>query len=235
MKKKLLTGLTGVAVCLIGINAHAAVILSSDFTGVDTSDATAPYTATNITWDDVNGIATPTGDLTFINPTGPSNVNGFFTGADQISVNYNMVNNGPWQTEFDLVMENAITEIDLTQIEVDLRLTTGSGSDNTTTSKNGRTTIELVGSVSGSLGTIDPGNSSYPSVFYTRTLDLTSLPTLDASETYSLLITTYGTGHGHNKSFIGFSLEGDVSVIPEPASLILLGLGSTLMLSRRRK
>jgi hypothetical protein len=215
----------------------AEVILSSSFTGVDKTDGSAPYTATNITWDTVSGIDAPAGDLTFVDADTPTtNVNGFFdVTANEIDVNYNQTTEGPWQTEIALVLDSATASIDLTQIVLGMRLTNGSGADNSTSSKSGRMTVEVIGSSSGSLGVIDPGNLSYPSVSYTRTIDLSSFDSLTNSETYTLVIEARGAGHGHHKSLQNLSLEGDITPVPEPAALALLGLGGLVIAARRRE
>jgi len=72
--------------------------------------------------------------------------------------------------------------------------------------------VELVGRTCGSLGTVAPGDMSYPSDGYTRTLDLSSLPVLDGSENYTLYIKARGTGFGHHKSFQGFEIKGTVTL-----------------------
>ena len=213
--------------------ANASVVLSSDFTAVDPTDTVAPFTAANITWDTVNGINTPAGELTFTDPGG-GDVDGFFSTANEIAVDYNMTSDGPWTTSLALVLDGSTASIDLTTVDVGLRLTNNAGANNSTSSKNGRTTIELIGSVSGSLGLVDPGNSNYPSVEYTRNIDVSALPSLDTSEDYTLVITTFGTGFGHNKSLQALAVNGDITPIPEPGSLALLGLGGLLVARRRR-
>jgi hypothetical protein len=247
--------LSAIAV-LCSQTASAAVILSSDFTGVDKSDSSAPYTATSISWT-TNGINSPTGELAFINPgtLDPDSYNdsdgvgigsqeigdngdvgGFHdVTANEIDVNQNIGNGDFWQTSFALELDGSTSSIDLTQLTLDLRLTNASGADNSAGSKSGQMHFEVVGSSSGSLGVIDlGGDQAYPTVEYTRTLDLSSLASLTNSETYTGYLTATGSGHGHHKSLQSLSLEGDITAIPEPSSIALLALaGLGLFLCRR--
>ena len=218
--------------------ASAVVILSDTFDGVDKSGSAATFDS----WDTVNGIDVPAASLSFfdangtpaVSDDGASPLSFFDVTADQIDVNQNM-NNGGWRTSITLDLDGSTSAIVLTTLTLDMRLTTGSGTDNTTSSKNGRMTLELVGSTSGVLGTIDTGDASYPTVNYQRVLDLSSLATLGTTETYTINISALGSGHGHNKSLRGLSLEGNVTAVPEPSVVLYALLGAGLVLLRRRR
>lgn len=222
----------------LAASSHAAVILADDFG--DAVKTSSP--ATFGSWNTVSGINTPASSLTFVTAgdTAASIDDGselsFHNNAanpGMIDVNYNMTSGG-WRTSINLVLDGSTSSIDLTSISLDMRLTNGSGASQTTGSKSGRMTLELVGSSSGVLGTIDPGNSSYPTVDYTRVLDLSALPTLDTSESYTINISALGTGFGHHKALDALSLEGDISAIPEPSTLLLGGFGLVVLMRRRR-
>ena len=121
---------------------------------------------------------------------------------------------GGWDTSLVLDLDNSTVSIKLTSMMLDLRLTSNAGTPQAT-GKSSRVIAELVGSVSGLLGKVDPGNSPCPCGPYTRTLDLSSLPTLDGSESYTLHLKARGTGHGHNKSLQAIALKGDLAALRE--------------------
>ncbi len=218
---------------LLAAPADATVILSSDFNSVDMTDGTAPYVSTNNTWDAANGIDTPAGSLTFVDPTG-GDVDGFFTNvAHEISVDYNMTGDGPWSTSVALVLDAGTASIDLTTLDFNWRVTSNSGANNTPNSKSDTWTAEITGSGSGSLGTasIGPAAPGNPNQF--RSIDMSSF-TLDNSETWALSLRIDGTNYGHNASLKDLTLNGEITPIPEPATMGLLALGGLGLLRRRR-
>lgn len=211
----------------MALSSQAAfVILSSDFTDVQRNSTTG--VASGFSWDTVAAIDAPATSLTFVEG-GTSTTVGFFDVNNEIAVNRNMTAGG-WDTSITFQLNNSTTTLSLSQLVLDIRLTTGTGADNNTGSKQGRMAIELIGSISGSLGTVDPGDLAYPSVSHTRTLDLSGFDALDDTETYTLVIQARGSGHGHNKSLQGLEL----TAIPEPSTALLGGLGLVVLLRRRR-
>lgn len=212
----------------MALSSHAAVvILSSDFTDVQRNSTTG--VASGFSWDTVAAIDAPATSLTFVEGGTPTTV-GFFNVDNEIAVNRNMVTAGGWDTSITFKLNNFTTTLSLSQLVLDIRLTSGNGADNTTASKQGRMAIELIGSISGSLGTVDPGDLAYPSVSHTRTLDLSGFDALDDTETYTLVIQARGSNFGHNKSLQGLEL----TAIPEPSTALLGGLGLVVLLRRRR-
>jgi len=193
-------------------SACAVVVLASDFTGVDVSDDTAPYTATNITWDTVDGIVEPVGELTFIDPkdpNAPGDVDGFFSDANEIAVDYNLPQQGPWSTSILLELDTGTASIDLTSLDFNWRVTNNSGADNTSMRKSNTWTAEVIGSTSGSLGTADigPEKPGDPNQF--RSIDMSDF-TLSNTETYTLTLRVDGSNYGHNASLLDISLSGDI-------------------------
>lgn len=212
-------------------SAHGATVLASDFTGVSKSGNTAD----SFSWDTVNGINTPSTSLDFFDADdGTTAVSFHDVTANEIVVNQNMTAGG-WVTSFNLSLNGSTASISLTNLIVDLRLATGSGGDNTTGSKQGQISLEVIGSTSGSLGTADlGGDQAYPTVEYTRTLDLSGFADLNSSETYTFQLSATGSGFGHHKSMQAVELTGDISPIPEPSVALLGGLGLLALLRRRR-
>ncbi|MBT7068124.1 MAG: hypothetical protein HN919_17645, partial [Verrucomicrobia bacterium] len=205
-----IAALMGLVLAIQG-TAKAEVVLSSDFAGVVKNNTTK--IADSFSWTAVSGMNAPATSLQFIDGDSTTVLQFFNVTANEIDVNNNMTAGG-WDTSIELILDAGTTEIDLTDIVLNMRLTNGSGGSQSTSSKTGRMVVELVGSSSGSLGVIDPGNSGYPSDVYTRTVDLSSLPTLDKTETYTLYIKARGTGYGHHKSFQGMTLNGTVTGAP---------------------
>lgn len=221
---------------LVKTEANAEIILADDFADVGSAQKIA-NTASFSSWDTVNGIVAPTPSLSFfvgdtVTPAGFHDVT-----DGELDVNNNMTADG-WDTSIILDLDGLTTSIDLTTLVLDLRLTNGSGNDNSIGSKSGQMIAIFTGSSSGVLGTADlGGNQAYPSVNYQRTLDLTGLPTLDGSETYTLTLQARGTGFGHHKSLQAFQLNGNLTTVPEPTSLaiFLVGLGAASLSRGRRK
>lgn len=218
-----ITALAGLAgILLTATSAHAAVILASNFNDVV---KTAYPTATNITWDTVNGIETPAGSLTFTGASEFQNVT-----ANEIDVAGNLPN---WSTSVALVLDAATASIALSTLDFNWRVTTNGGADNTSASKSDTWTAEVIGSVSGSLGTasIGPAAPGNPTQF--RSIDLSSF-TINNTETWTLSLGIVGTGFGHNASLQDIEINGDITAIPEPSAALLGGLGALFLLRRRR-
>lgn len=220
--------------------AQAAVVLADE---LDDITVDGPQTSASIgAWDTVAGINAPSTTFTFQNGTDGTTtltlrddvVDGDVPDGE-VFPNNNMTAGG-WDTSIDFSLDGSTATIDLTSLVLDLRLGGSGGGNNNTGNKSGQVIAVLTGSSSGNLGSADlGGNQSYPSIEYVRTIDLTSLPTLDGSETYTLTIQARGTGFGHFKALQAVELNGDVTAIPEPGSLALMGLGGLMMIKRRRR
>ena len=237
---RLITTTAIAAILAMAAGAQAAVmtVLADDLADV-VKDNTAK-TATIGGWDTVAGIVAPSTVLTFQDGDSATILGFHNVTAGEIDVNNNMTAGG-WDTSITVDLDGATSSIALTSLVLNMRLTNGSGANNSTSSKSGQMIAVLTGSTSGLLGQADlGGNIGYPSVEYTRTLDLSGLPTLDGSETYTLTIQARGTGHGHHKSLQALELIGDITEaggnsIPEPASLAMGLVGLGLVAARRRR
>ena len=224
----LLLACAAVAATGITRSSDAAVILADDFADANRSSANGTIGA----WDTVNGIAAPSTTLQFFDGDSPAQV-GFHNNAANpgtFDVNNNMTAGG-WDTTITLTV--GATNIALSTLILDIKLTNGSGGSQNTNSKSGQMLVEIFDAGNASVGQDDlGGNTGYPSVEYQRTLDLTGT-TLLAGQTYTMVISARGQGFGHHKALDALELNGEI--VPEPGSLALVGLGGLMMIKRRRR
>jgi hypothetical protein len=234
MKSKFLITMAATGLLAAG-SSQAAVLLSSDFTGVVASDTSAPYTATNITWT-TSGLTLASNDLTFTgynNGTG----NGFITAgsaANNIQVNRNVETGGPWSTSFTVT---PTATLDLTNFTLFYRAISGTGV-NQSAVKNGIATMRVyLGTDNGGtlLGTFsdtfeDPGGGT--AAGDTADIDLSSLDALSIGQAYHFELTTsaHTSTLGNNWAIDDLTLNG----VPEPSAALLGGLGLLVLLRRRR-
>jgi hypothetical protein len=212
---------------LAATSANATIILADDFAGVGKSGNTATIGA----WDTVFGISAPSNDLTFDHQSGGSASFFLVGGAGEIRVNSKM-NNGGWETSLSITVGGG--DIDLTSLDLDYILIDGAGNDQASaTNKTGRTVVDFGAAGSATLGLNGYTNvSPDANVYRDRDVDLTGI-TLLAGQTYTMNIATDGGGDGHHKGLNGLVLNG--TVVPEPSSAALLGLGGLALMFRRRK
>ena len=238
-KALLAAGLTLAASGLVSTTAIADVVLQTGFTGVVTSTST--NTATSVAWDVVDGVDTPASSLTLVgndeyNASAPALV--FQSSSTNLlNVKYNLGNEGSVTTIIeDLALSAGTQSIDLTDFSVWFDATTAAGVSQGTNTQTLKLTVEVVGSVSGSLGTsptvskTDVGGASG----VTATADLSALADLTQGETYDVIINFDGGSSGWNIRVDDFQLNGDITV-PEPGSLALMSIGGLLMIKRRRR
>jgi|AntRauTorckE6833_2_1112554.scaffolds.fasta_scaffold29844_2 hypothetical protein len=216
------------------VPANAAVILASDFTGVSKSGNIAD----SFSWDTVNGIDTPTTSLAFVDPGNSNAALSFFNvTANEIDVNENIGTGGQWKTSFVLNLNAGTSAINLTTLDLNVRLANGSGGDNTTGSKDGIYTVQILGSTSSNLGSASSPVIEYASVSGNAvSIDLSSFADLNQSETYTVnlsLIRDDGN-FGHHISLQDLSLSGSITAIPEPSIALLGAIGFLVLLRRRR-
>lgn len=209
--------------------ADAAVILADEFADADRTGAVGTFGS----WDTVSGISAPVASLAFVKGDTTTAVgfhdNALNDGDGAFDVNNNMTAGG-WDTEIELVVGGQ--DLELTSLVIDIKLTNGSGAGQTTGSKSGQMLVDFLNASEVSVGSADlGGNVGYPSVSYTRTLDLTGI-TLSAGQTYTMVVKARGTGYGHHKALDAIELNGNL--VPEPGSLALIGLGGLLIARRRR-
>jgi hypothetical protein len=220
---------------MLGCNAPAAIVLSTNFTGVTANDTSVPYTATNISWT-TNDLTLASNSLVFYgynNGTG----NGFITSgspANNIQVNRNVETGGPWSTSFTVT---PTATLDLTNFTLFYRAISGTGV-NQSAAKNGTATLRvyLGADTSGVLlGTYsdtfeDPGGGT--AAGDVADIDLTALSDLTIAQAYTFELTTssHTSTLGNNWAIDNLTLNG----IPEPRAALLGCLGLLALLRRRR-
>jgi hypothetical protein len=93
----------------------------------------------------------------------------------------------------------------------------------------------LIGSLSTTWGVLGGGTTGVPNSA-DKTVSFTGAPILlEAATTYSV---RFANDQGNQGGFVGFSsfeVSGDISVVPEPSSTALLGLGGLALMLRRKR
>lgn len=228
------------AIVALGTNGtvQAATILSTDFTGITTNDAT--NTVSNINWDTVAGVDTPASSLTIATIAGDDV--SFFSSANLVKVGYNLKDNGPFSFTIEDLSLVGASAIDLTALSLDMDAITNNGGEQNQ-SRDLTVAVEVVGSISKSLGSYsttisEPGKRTTGESPTTYEVDLGELVSLSDTETYDVVVTISSPGNlGVNAQFDTLRLTGDITAVPEPGSLGmgLLGLGGLCMAKRRRR
>ena len=218
--------------------ADAATILATDFNTVTTTNGAT--TASDIVWNTVNGIDTPGTSLTIQDVLPEINTNhnsDFHADSGELNVQRNHINEGDWFTTIeDVAIAAGTASIDLTSLSISLNATINGGTPQSGSKVVG-IDVEVFNSSAASLGSAsaslsDPGGGTGTLV----TVDLTGLSSLTAGDTYDIVLTIFTptTTEGQNTSADNLTLNGDITPVPEPGSLALLGLGGLLIVRRRR-
>jgi len=192
------------------------VILSTELTGRTVSGATA----SDIPWT-TNGVADP-GDLTATHPL-------FNTGDAQgrFAVDRNIHNEGDWSVDVPLGVQS--DNVSLADVAMDVFIYSNGGALQTS-QRDVDILVELLDS---GLAVIDSdtaldiyANSGSAVQPQGITLDFSGNE-LIANTDYTLRITATGQGSGNNAGIDNLNVTGALStfVIPEPASLMIWGLG----------
>jgi len=204
--------------------SHAAIILSTDFSGRTVSGDTAG----NITWT-TNGVSSP-GVLTAVDVNATGKLAGLYDTANaqgHFAPDLNTGNEGPWSTSLTLSL--TVPEISLADVVLDYQHFNNSGGFQTVGRKV-NWTATVTRSVSGQLDSVKVIGTS--STFGIETITFDTPLILTSGESYEVTILAEGgDGNGNNTGLDGLTLNG---VVPEPASLALMGLGGLMMLRRRR-
>jgi len=202
-------------------------ILSTDFAGRSVSGKTA----NNITWT-TNGVQDP-GSLTFVPEGGaPTNTNLFDTPNAQghFAPDINVENEGPWSV--DIPIDVTALGVEIQDVVLDWQHFNNNGAFQGA-NRSVDWTATMTGSVSGEIGT-KTANVSGTSGIVTITFD-TPL-SLTGSETWVLNLHAVGSGPGNNTGLDGINVVGLVStVIPEPSTLAIWGLGLLSLIGWRRR
>ena len=221
-------GLGIIAIVAFGCaSAGATVILSTDFSGRTVSGTAA----SNISWV-TNGVTSP-GDLTVTNSTQSAGSGDLFSTADaagHFAVANNVGNGGVWFT--DLSVNITGSDVSLTTVDMDVTNFNGGGGFQSVTRPTDFT-VEVIGSVSGSLGSGTGTGDGIPSDSFTVTFSSPIL--LSSAESYDLRVTvakTPGSPNGNNSAIDAITFNG--TVVPEPTtSTLMIGMSGLLLLRRR--
>ena len=217
--------------------SNAATILSTDF-----SDVTGSGTDTaTFSWDTVSGVDAPASNLVISGETGSPVLYASSTTNEEMNINYqwNLTGRNFLSTTIeDLSLAAGVDSIDLTNFSV-LFDTRANGGGNQAGGKNNiEVEVEIIGSISGSLGSnsvtqSEPGSTGG----LTYDIDLSSLASLNSSETYDVILTVNvaDSGGAHYGAIDTIVLDGDITFVPEPSSVVLLGLGGLGLVLRRRR
>lgn len=214
------------AATLIALPAgHAAVILSTDFSGRTVSGKTA----SNITW--VTGGVGDPGDLTWVLESGgPTNTALFDTANAQghFAPDLNIENEGPWSATIPLAL--AAPQVQLDEVVLDWQHFNNSGVFQAA-SRLATWTVSVIGSVSGEIASASSpeigGTSGIESIRFAAPVSL------DNSETYGLKIFVTGNGPGNNTGLDGVTVNG--SVVPEPSAPAMISAALAMLGIIRRR
>jgi len=204
-------------------SASADVILSTDFTGRTVSG----LTASNITWT-ANGVTNP-GDLTAVHEVANDAGDLFDTAAAQghFALDNNVGNGGQWSTTFTIDVTGV--GISLTDVDLDFTNFNNSGAKQGV-NRSVAWTVTVDGSISSPISkqaiSASVKDGSVAIVF-------DSPIAMTGAESYDIRILAQEgiPNSGNNTGIDAMTFHG---VIPEPATLALLGLGGLAMLKRRR-
>jgi hypothetical protein len=230
---KTLTTVLAAALFVGMSSAQADIILADDFAGV----GKATNTATIASYDTQNGV---TAALTFTARTGTDGTGAaanFEARANELDPDSR--NDKGWNLTSSLSLDAGTQSISLTSLNLFALAVNSSGNDRHVDSNTPTTwTLSITGD--GSYGT---QSASVVDIFAQQpaqgtadpVIDLSSLDDLVAGENYTYRISMMrNSGTYMFVTLDSFSLEGDITPVPEPASLALVGLGGLMMLRRRK-
>lgn len=225
MKRTLCLTPALLALATVAPSADADVIVGTDFTG-------RTFTGNVVTVNDytVNGVASP-GDLTF---TGPS---AFMTSGDAADRAVPIRNAPNWSVLIPVNVGGSA--IDLTDVTVSFEAFSNSQVSKTGISNgfspNYQPTVRLLDAgqtpIDSETQDAHAVNGNNLVAAWTPVFTFVSDDTLAANTNYFIEIAMTGSG-GNNVGIDDLVING--SVVPEPGSLALLGLGG-LLIARRRK
>lgn len=235
--KSLLTLTAGILLSTTA--AQSAVILADDFTGV--VKATATNTATIAAYDTQDGV---TAALTFTARVGTDGTGGaanYFTNASTVNeLSPDSANSTGWNLTSSFSLDAGTQSISLTTLNL-IALAVSSNGGDRKVNEDTPTTWALSITGDGSYGT---QSASVVDIFAAQpsqgsadpVIDLSSLGDLVAGENYTYRISMIrNSGTIMYVTLDSFSLQGDITAIPEPGSLALLGIGGLLIGARRRR
>ena len=196
-------------------SVNAAVTLA-DFefdSDLTSSDASTSWTTTNLS----SGGGVPTGFDGSLGQPAPS-----------LALTMGDINDGTLLDDdyysFSIT-PGASAELDFTQFTFDIYKVSGGAS----------VTGRLYSSIDAFTAELGNGTISALTTWETKTIDLSGLAPVTAATEFRLYLETGGTFGPNGVKLDNLTLDGDVTVVPEPSTTALLGLGGLALILRRRQ